>query len=240
MIEKTGGIVLHTVRYGESSLIATVYTEQFGRQSYIINAARDTRSKKKVVFMQPLFILDMEVYFKPGREIQRVKEIRLAYPYLSVPFDIRKSAQTVFLAEVLYKILQEEEKNEGLYQFLESSLKNFDSLDKGAVNFQIWFLSHLSGFLGIRPLEEETGGTWFDLEKGMLVDRLPLHNHFMESEITGIFRKLLVMNINELPGISIGRDYRMQLLIKQLEYLNLHFAGFGNIRSLDVLKQVFE
>ncbi|MGQ0828308.1 MAG: DNA repair protein RecO, partial [Bacteroidota bacterium] len=37
MIHKTTGIILHTTKYSETSLIIKAYTRQFGLQSYIIN-----------------------------------------------------------------------------------------------------------------------------------------------------------------------------------------------------------
>ena len=47
MLATTEGIVLHTIKYGESSVIATIYTRDFGRQSYLVNAAHGKHSKNK-------------------------------------------------------------------------------------------------------------------------------------------------------------------------------------------------
>jgi len=74
MIRKTRGIVLHTTRYGESSLVVHCYTEQYGRQSYMIKGIRKSRKQNRSNLFQPLFILDFEIYHKDSREIQLVKE----------------------------------------------------------------------------------------------------------------------------------------------------------------------
>ncbi len=36
-LHNTKGIVLRTVKYGETSVIVTIFTELFGIQSYIVN-----------------------------------------------------------------------------------------------------------------------------------------------------------------------------------------------------------
>ena len=45
MIQTTKGIILRSVKYGETSLVVTVFTEMFGLQSYMVNGVR-TASKK--------------------------------------------------------------------------------------------------------------------------------------------------------------------------------------------------
>ena len=44
-LHKTKGIVLRSVKYGETSIIVTIFTELFGVQSYLVNGIR-TSSKK--------------------------------------------------------------------------------------------------------------------------------------------------------------------------------------------------
>jgi len=95
MIRKTRGIVLHTTRYGESSLIAHCYTEQSGRQTLIVKGVRKSRKQNRSNLFQALFILDFEIYHKDSREIQLVKEVNRALPLNSIPFDITKSTQTI-------------------------------------------------------------------------------------------------------------------------------------------------
>src|SRR5680860_561220 len=101
MLATTEGIVLHFIKYGESSVIATIYTREFGRQSFYINAARSKKSKYKASLLQPLFLVDLVTYQKQNREIQRVKEMKGSQTYQNIPFDIIKSTQVIFLAEIL-------------------------------------------------------------------------------------------------------------------------------------------
>lgn len=241
MLAKTRGIVLHTVKFGDTSLIVTLYTEQYGRQSYMVSGTRSIRSKNRAVIMQPLYLLDTESYQKQGRELQRLRESRLAIPYVTIPFDIKKSTQALFLAEVLYRILQEEERNAPLYQFIEKALLLFDAMEEGSANFHAWFLVRLTVFLGIFPRTGEiTGPVWFDMRSGTFVPREPLHPAVMDPGTSGLLKTLMTLNINDLPGLRITGNQRSMLLVSLLEYLDLHFGQVGHLRSTDVLKEVFD
>jgi DNA repair protein RecO (recombination protein O) len=240
MICKTNGIVLHTVKYGENSMIATIYTDHFGRLSFVIHAARGAKTGNRISLIQPLFLVELEMYYKQSRSIQRIKEIRLSYPWLDIPYRVNKSVQAMLLAEVLYRILQEEERNIPLYSFIESSLRCFDNLEQGSVNFHIWFLSRLTEFLGIMPQTNLSNGGWFDLRSGTVSDREPLHSDYLSREISELFLYLAKLPTSGLPCVRITREQRIRLLEGLLDYLHFHFDGFGNIRSLEVLKEVFE
>ncbi len=240
MLEKTRGVILHTVKYGDHSLIVTLYTVDYGRQTYFLNAVRGARSGNKAAIMQPLFILEVEVYLRKNREIQRIKECRLANPYVSIPFDIKKSTQLLFLTEILSRILQEEESNPGLYHFIEHSLLFFDLMEEGVSLFHIWFLVHLTEYLGIYPGVESRSMGWFDMKKGVTVSREPLHTAFMNPETTGFLKMFLLSDITQLNSLHMNISQRNILLEKILDYLHLHFENLGHLKSWPVLKAVFE
>jgi DNA repair protein RecO (recombination protein O) len=165
VLEKTRGIFLHAVKYSETSLIATIYTESYGRQSFIINGMHSKNSSVKASAFQPLYLLDLELYYKAGRDIQRLKNARIANPYSTIPFDIRKSSQVFFLSEILYKCLREEEPNTELFNFLYHSLSFLDLTDSGISNFHIWFLFKLTKFLGFSPSQENSQiSNFFDMQ----------------------------------------------------------------------------
>ena len=240
MLSGTRGIVLRAVKFRENSLITTVYTKTYGRQTYMVNDTRGTRAQNKASVFQPLFIVDLEVYIKKEREVQRVKESNLAVPYRSIPFDVIKSSQVIFLAEVLYKILQEEENNESLFSFIENALVYFDLSDDKISCFHCWFLARLTEYLGILPDIRKTEKGWFDMQKGEIVFREPLHLSFMIPEITDLFKKMLEVSISELHSLPITGKQRNVLLKNLLEYYHHHFETLGSLQTLSVLKEVFE
>ena len=106
MIRKTRGIVLHTTRYGESSLVVHCYTEQFGRLTFMVKGIRKSRKQNRSNILHPLFILDFENYHKDSREIQLVKEVSRAIKLNSIHYEITKSTQAIYMAEVLYRVIK--------------------------------------------------------------------------------------------------------------------------------------
>jgi DNA repair protein RecO (recombination protein O) len=239
VLEKTRGIFLHAVKYSETSLIATIYTENFGRQAFIINGIRSKNSSVKASVFQPLYLLDLEIYYKPGKEIQRLKNARIINPYSSIPFDIRKSTQALFLAEVLYKCLREEESNAGLFEFVYHALAFLDLSESGVGNFHIWFLFKLTQFLGIYPNQENSAiSNFFDLQSALFVSHEPLHNQFADKQTTVLFTRLFDADLSSLEKLDYSHHERRQVLEKLLEFYKIHFDNFGEIRSLTVLKEV--
>ena len=148
MINKTRGIVLNYIKYGETSIICKIYTEQFGLQSYIINGIRNSKSKNLGLF-QPLNILDLVVYHKKTSGLQRIKESNLDYSYKTLHLDMKKISVCFFLSEFLTKISQTDEDQKDNFDFMKGSLIVFDKLEVNYSNFHIQFLIKLSKYFGI-------------------------------------------------------------------------------------------
>lgn len=239
MIEKTRGIFLHAVKYSETSLIASIYTEAYGRQSFIINGIHGRNSGAKASAFQSLYLLDIEMYYKAGRELLRLKNARITYPYSTIPFDIRKSTQVMFLAEVLYKCLREEEPNNELFNFIFNSLTLLDLSETGISNFHIWFLFKLTRFLGIYPSRDNAKiSNFFDLQNALFVDHEPLHNQFTDKHLTVLFSRLFDVDFSSIENLDYTQNERRLVLEKLLEFYRIHFDHLGEIKSLEVLKEV--
>ena len=148
MINKTRGIVLNYIKYGDTSIICKIYTEQFGLQSYIINGIRNSKSKNIGLF-QPLNILDLVVYHKKTSGLQRIKESKLDYAYKTLHLDMKKISVCFFLSEFLTKISQNDDNQKDNFDFMKDSLIVFDRLEINYSNFHIQFLIKLSKYLGI-------------------------------------------------------------------------------------------
>lgn len=240
MLFKTRGIVLHHIKYSETSVIVTIYTELFGRQSYLINGVRSKKAKIKANILQPLFLLDMEVYHKPKRDLQRVKEVQNDFIFNSLPYDIRKSTVALFIAEILYKTIQEQEPNSDLFSYLYNSIQVFDLKEEGATNFHLYFLIHLTKYLGFFP-ENNYSETYpyFDLKAGRFVQLKPLHLFFLYKDDSAILSGLIVFSENQHDQLKITSSSRINILEKILDYYSLHNEGVSNVKSLSVLKDVF-
>jgi len=239
VIEKTRGIFLHAVKYSETSLIASIYTEAYGRQTFIINGIRRKNSPVSASAFQPLYLLDIEMYYKAGREIHRLRNARIANPYATIPFDIRKSTQVLFIAEILYKCLREEEPNPDLFNFIYDSLSILDLTESAINNFHIWFLFKLTRYLGIYPSRENALiSNFFDLQSALFVSHEPIHNQFTDKQITVLFSRLFDVDSTSLENLNYNQNERKLVLEKLLEFYKIHFDNFGVIKSLEILKEV--
>jgi DNA repair protein RecO (recombination protein O) len=240
MLVTTEGIVLHSIKYGESSVIATIFTRDFGRQSYLVNAARSKKAQNKSSLLQPLFLVDMVAYQKQTRELHRIKELKSNQVYQNIPFNITKSSLAIFLAEVLYKSINEQESYPEMYDFIKNSLLYFDLMETGSSNFHLWFLFRLTEYLGFFPETNRVGFEgWFDMKKGAIVHFQPAHPFYANKEATEYLIKLSALKINELSEFVITRTMRDTLISILTDYYQLHFDNLGEIKSLNVLREVF-
>ena len=237
MQAKTEGIVFRVVKYSESSVIASVYTEQFGLQTYIINGVRGKgKSASKSSALAPLSILNMEVYKKENKNINRVKSFEPAVVFKQIPFDVAKSALVLFLAEVLNRSLQEEECNEPLYHFIRNSIAELDA-EKNFADFHLHFLAGLTHHLGFAPHGKFSDATpEFNLMEGSFVNGVSSNNpHFLTNEISKLFSELFF----QPTTLQLNKKNRKELLNALLEYYRLHVSNFNVLKSMKVIEQVF-
>jgi len=239
MIYKTKGIVLHQIKYQENSIIAYIYTEAFGRQAYLIQGIHNKKSKIKNQLLQPLFLLEMEVFNKETTGLQSIKELRNFPAFSTIPFDISKSTISLFLAEVLYRSLKEEEKNKNLFDFLFNSLQSLDYI-QNVKNFHIYFLIKYTKYLGFYPTDNYSTETcFFDLCTGNFTKSPPDNHRYMYAKQSETLHKILNMNQEEVLHLSLHSSTRLYLSKKITDYFAIHLEGFGKINSLDVLEAIF-
>jgi DNA repair protein RecO (recombination protein O) len=240
MFFKTEGIILHGLKYGDNGRIVTVYTESFGRCSFILQGIHTKKSSNKVNLLQPLFLLEMEVDHKQGRELQRARELRANHPYETVPYDIIKSSQAIFLAEFLFKVLKEEEARPELYHFLSNSFQIFDLLRIGVANFNLYFVFQLTRYMGFAPSENyDKSRPFFDMASGLFVSNKPPHLYFMDPPESSIIVEFMTLSYEEMANLSLTSSQRNQLQIKLIDYFSLHLGIQLHIKSLDVLREMF-
>ncbi|WP_430814007.1 DNA repair protein RecO [Carboxylicivirga sp. RSCT41] len=239
MIHTTKGIVLNHIKYKESSIIVNIYTQVFGRQSYMVNKVRSRRSKGNTILLQPLTLLDMEVYHRPKSDIQRIKDFKVAHPLSSIPFKQEKRAMAFFLTELMSKVLIEEEENRDLFDFIYHSVEVFDTGIDGDYNFHLFFLFHLTRFLGFGPEANNSDAPFFDLLNGYFANAEPSHGFSISGMHLDNWKKLHDLNIQSLESINLSGQERYQLLENLLEYYNLHIDSLGELKSLPIVHQLF-
>ncbi len=242
MLQKTIGIVLHTLKYNDTSNIIEMYTELFGRASFLVSVPRSRKSAVKSVLFQPMSIIEFEADFRPNSTLYRIKEAKSYYPFSSVPYDPYKSAIALFLAEFLCRAIREEAENRPLFAYLLHSVIWLDESDEGFANFHLVFLMRFSRFLGLYPnLDDCHEGDYFDmLNAGFVSTRPQLHSSFIEPDESKRLIALMRMNYETMHLFTMNRAERARCLVILNEYYRLHLPDFPVLKSLSVLQELFD
>ncbi|AFK02765.1 DNA repair protein recO [Emticicia oligotrophica DSM 17448] len=227
MLHKTRGIVISYIRYRETSIIVKIYTEKFGIQSFIENGVRSSKGKNKIALFQPLTLLDMVVYHDEKKDLHRISEAKSGFPFRSLPYDIHKSSIAMFLDEVLNKTLQEHTENDALFDFLYHSLIFLDETDEHFENFHLIFLLKYAFFLGFSPENAQEIVSQFR-ELNVLI---PFENDYQK------LMNQLIMADYQTP-LFMNRAVRNHLLEIIIAFYKIHVEEFGEIKSLQVLREV--
>ena len=242
-LHKTKGVVLRSVKYGETSLIVSIYTELFGLQSYLVQGVR-THTRKapgKANYFQPGALLDLVVYHNEFKHLHRIKEFRWSYLYEQLLSDVIKNSVLLYLVELVQKTVRQPESNPDLFAFIESALLELDKASPAVTaNFPLYFALHLTAFFGFQPsvpTSEEL--SILDLQEGCFTNSYPQHAYFAEGTTALALRELMkVMQPAELTEIPLNQQLRRQLLDVLETYYALHVAEFGKLKTLGVLQEV--
>lgn len=236
MLEKTKAIVISTIKYQEKSLIVKCFTEARGLKSYFIrDAFSSKRSAQKIAYFQPLTLLQIEADHKDKGGLSYLKEIKLFAPYYTIGSDIRKTTIVLFISEILYSCIKEEEENHTLYSFLETALLWLDSHTE-TINFHLILLLEITKFLGFYPVLPQDSEIYFEMSEGVFTSHET--TTCLNREETLLFKKLLSLKF-DTPGKIFHVTERQQLLTLLLKYYELHLGSFKKPKSLEILREVF-
>jgi DNA repair protein RecO (recombination protein O) len=236
---KTRGIVFRYQKYGDSSVIVDIYTEEKGLQSYIVSGVRSKRARVRASLLQVMSLVDLVAYAREDRELNRIREIRPAAVYESIPFDLRKGAVGLFMVEIARKAIREVEENRRLFAFLYDSFLDLDQTSHPVANWHLSFLVHLTPFLGFLPsgtANEET--PFFDLQEGVFDTSIPSHPHYLEGQESFLLSRLLETDRQLAYQISMDHDTRRKLLLHLIDFYRLHIEHFPTIQAHRILEEV--
>jgi DNA repair protein RecO (recombination protein O) len=245
MIHKTKGIVLRTVKYGETSVIVTIFTELFGLQSYLVNGVRTGKGKggSRSALFQPSAILDLVIYHQESKNLQRLREFNWSYLYKHIFSDVVTNAVALFMIELLQKCLKQPEPSPELFYFIEDALTNLDRADLNVqANFPLFFALHLAGFFGLRMDDNYSEKrTFLDLEEGYFSEERPSHPHYLENPLSEVSSHLLkIRQPAELADLPLNKEKRRLLLTAYEDFFSLHISGFTALKTLPVLRTILE
>lgn len=245
MLHKTRGVVLRAVRYGETSLVATIFTETFGVQSYMVKGVRreSVRSLVRAAHFQPATLLDLVVTHHGRSGLQHIRECRWSCLLTVIGRDIRKQSVALFMVELLLKCLRQPEPQPELFAFTEESLLALETGGQGfAANFPIHFSIRLARLMGFH-LEEgyHEDRPYLDLLEGVFLADPPRHPHAADTE-SGRLMDLFIRcpDATAAQDIPLDRETRRRLLDHCILFLSLHVTEFGTLRSLPVLQELLD
>jgi DNA repair protein RecO (recombination protein O) len=245
MLHKTKGLVLRSVKYGETSLVVAIFTELFGMQSYMVNGVRSASPKSpyRGNFFQPATLLELVVYHNERQTLQRIKEFKWSFIYNDIYRNVPKNTVALFITEVLQKCLKQPEPNPDLFAFIEDVMLH---LDQGSTtvtaNMPLYFLLHLAHFFGFMIQDGYKGDEHIlDLQEGRFTEHRPNHQYFLEGRLSEISSQLLkTRHPLELEQLSMSREQRKVLTDAFISFYVFHQPEFGQMRSLPVLHALYE
>ena len=239
MLLKTRGIIFRTVKYSETSIIADIFTEEKGLQSFIISGVRNPKSKVGSGVFQVMSLVELVAYYRDNGKLNRIKEVRPWEVFQSIPFQIEKMAVGMFMAEICQKSIKTAEKNQELFDFLCDSFLLLDRTEKSIANFHLAFMLRLTQYLGFLPggeFSEET--PYFDLKEGVFEEVVPLHPNFLNKEESEDFGDLSEMNMLRAHELKFTRDRRRTLLKNLINFFKYHIDDFGEVQTHKVFETV--
>ena len=240
MLHSTRGILFRRLKYGDTSLIVDIYTEALGLRSYLVSGSRKAKSRFPASLLQPMNMLDLVVYDKQGRSLNRIREMRLDTLYERIPFQVERSAIGLFLIEVARRCVIEEEPNKDLFDFLYRTFRFLDTTDQTLSNIPSAFLVDFSAHLGFAPsLPEGAEREFFDLKDGRFVGHFSQSGYVLNGEESIQLMALIKGGVERAHELQIGKKERRSLLDQLLLFYQLHVENLPKIRTAEIYRDIF-
>ncbi|MCS6928342.1 MAG: DNA repair protein RecO [Saprospiraceae bacterium] len=239
MLLRTRGIVIHTRKYGETSVISDIFTEARGLHGFIAGGVRTPKARMPYSLFQPMTVVELVCYFRdsPPR-LNRLKEIRAALVFQRIPFDIHRGAVALFMAEVCRKILHEGEENPALFAFIEEYLRWLDQTEYPIANLHLHFLLHVSHHLGFQIAPIEATPVFFDIQEGIFRTTPPDHPLRLDVQVSTHMQQLLHYPLQRCHELNISKLERRTLLDGLLLFYRLRIPGFHTVHTPAILDMV--
>lgn len=240
MLCKSHAIVLRTTKFSETSLVVKAYTERYGLKSFLVRSVRKKHAKNSANLFQPLSLLEVVYTDKEGSGLIIPKEISAWQHYHTIPYDVYKSSIVLFINELIYRSVHEEEANPDLFNFLVEALIFIDKSTQSVSNVHLIFSLQLTKQLGFFPLGRfSPEKPYFLLREGVFSKYTSEDGSYLNQDESQLFVKLMDAHLENGHEIDITNDARNRMLSTIILYYKTHLIGFGEIKSLEVLNQVF-
>ncbi len=241
MYQQLHCIALRTIKYSERHSILSAYSLELGRISFLIPAGAGREAVRRRALMMPLGTFECIGDIRQGRDIHTMREPRATKVQHGIHSHPVKGAIALFIAEVLSAVLRENQEDLALYAFLEYAIEKLNSTGDSVSNFHICFLYRLGRFIGIEPdISTYREGRIFDMLDGTFRNTAPLHTNYLKQEAATVVAALSRMTFDNMHRFKFNRYQRHELLDTILKYYTIHYATLSSLRSIDVLRALFD
>ncbi len=234
---KDRAIVLQCVKYADKKHIVKLYTEHHGVLSCSARVSNSPSSRIKTSSLIPLSILEVDIIAKENKDVKTLVEANAAFIFTDLHYDLNKISLAQFLAEILNKVLKEQTGQTELFEFIVRQMVMLDTATKNFSSFHVHFLIDLLDHIGLYPNNNiDRVNRYFDCREGKFTPvELPFPNGLNESSSL-LLSGLLKDREDHIPLDSASRNILLDTL---LAYYRFHIPGFNELKSWDVLKEVF-
>ena len=238
MRQSLTGIYLNHFSYSDSSVILKLFTKEYGVRSFVLKGIKKKKGGSAV--LQPFHLLEVASNFNPDKELNYGNTVKLYRPSKSITIDLRKSTVAIFLTEILYKSIREEETNIQLYNFLEISIDRIDQEDFDP-DFHLCFLMELTKYFGFYPsLPDVPSKKYFNIREGIFEFPKVLKTENLNVETSQDIIRLLGTKFDENVNLNLTSERRTRLLNFLVKYFEIHMHLKANtISSHKILQAVF-
>ena len=241
MDDKIQGVVLQSIRYGDTSLIVKVFTREYGLRSYMVKGAFNRGSNNRAALFQNLHFIQYVEAGKPNKgSLHYLKDVQLSLVYQSIPLVMNKSAILMYVSELLSKTLTEEAPNTTLFDFVHRSMQWLDLVEEGYANFPLFFTLELTRHLGFYPKANHQEGWCFDMMEGSFAHDVPLHPYYLGADDAALLALMLDLGIDDTCRLALANQQRRTMLDVLITFMRLHAPVMNDFHSHEVLQTVLQ
>lgn len=215
MTQNTELIVLHTTKFGENSIVVHTLSREYGRRSFLVRGA----GKRLMSLFLPLNILEADIVESTKSTLFTARNLTARHPLLGIRSNVFKNSMTMFMSEVLYRVIKEGAAEQGLYEWCERNILLLDAVQNDFSNFHLRFLLELTVTLGFSPESR-------DLQP-FVGDHYPTVERFMQTSFA------------ESMLIPLNGTVRNEIAEEILRYIEFHTESSVHVNSLKVLRDLF-
>jgi len=250
MIYNSEALILNTCCYGDTSLICNLFTKKYGRLSIISKGARTLKNPNRAI-LQPAQFIDLHYYYKPGRNIQILKEASINKHFFLIHKNYNKIILSYNIIDIMNQICKTENPNEIIFRLVKTVLNKIDCCHNDTMQlYYVFFQVQLLKYLGYQPIIENCAACEVEIKQAnynfdigqLTCNRCTKHhNHHkplvLTENLLTLIKKISNIHINLLEA-SVVYDIIDLESIKQylLYYLSFHVVNIKNLKSMALIK----